>query len=119
MAAKTAKVHIYRSYRFLNKDPIIDKCRTLIQDEGLKITHAALISDLSPTTLDNWFNGSTRRPQFSSIAALTRSLGYEIDFKKGKNKTIDVDDELEKAKEWRKSQEKKSPPKFIQNEFRW
>lgn len=118
MPAKKARIHIYRSYRFMDKDPIIDKCKTLIADEGIKEQHAALISDLSPTTLHNWFHGDTRRPHFSSIAALTRSLGYEIDFKKSKNKTINVDEELEAAAAHREKM-KKSPPERLQNQFEW
>ena len=115
-----AKVPIYRSYRFMNKDHIIDRMKTLIADEGLKSYDAALIADMSPATLKNWFEGDTRRPQFSSIAALTTSLGYEMDFKKSKNKVIDADEEKRKTKEWREEQAKlRKPPQRIQNEFRW
>lgn len=113
-----AKIHVYRSYRFGLKDPIIDKCRTLIQDEGIKEQHAALISDLSPATLYNWFHGDTRKPQFASIAALTRSLGYEIDFKKSKNKTINVDDELAAAADHRDKM-KKNPVQRVLDQYEW
>lgn len=112
------RVHIYRSYSFLNKDPIIDRMRTLIADEGIKWREAALISDMAPATLENWFKGSTRRPQFSSIGALTYALGYDIDFKKKGNKKIDVDAELKAAADYRLEQaKKKSPPKKLQREF--
>lgn len=116
MAAR--KLHIYRNYQFLHKDPVIDKMRTLVADEGLKWTQAAQISDLSPATISNWFRGSTRRPQFSSIASLTRSMGYEIDFKRSGNKKIDVEAELKAAADFRlKQKQKKGTPTRIQNEF--
>lgn len=110
-----AKVHIYRSYRFLDKDPVIDKCRRLIEVEGLKWRDAALMSDMSPATLDNWFNGETRKPQFSSVMSLTRSLGYDIEFKRQRNNGhINVEDELAKARAHReKMTEMKKLPERV------
>ncbi len=112
-----ARLHIYRNYSFLNKDPIIDKMRTLVQDEGLKWHDAARIADMSPATLDNWFKGSTRRPQFSSVGSLTRSLGYDIEFRKQKNKKLDVEAELRAAADFRLEQAKKKGKPRVQNEF--
>lgn len=113
-----ARYHIYRNYSFLNKDPVIDKMRTLVQDEGLKWHDAARIADMSPATLDNWFKGSTRRPQFSSIASLTHSLGYSMEFRKEGNKKLDVEAELEAAANFRLEQAKKTAkPKRLQREF--
>lgn len=113
-----ARYHIYRNYSFLNKDPVIDKMRTLLKDEGLKWRDAALISDMSPATLDNWFKGSTRRPQFSSVASLTHSLGYSMEFRKEGSKKLDVQAELEAAADHRlKLAEKKEPPKRLAREF--
>lgn len=115
---KSPRIHIYRNYQFLNKDPVIDKMRTLIRDEGLKWSDAAKISDIAPATLDNWFRGSTRRPQFSSVAALTMSLGYTMEFVRGGKKKIDVEAELKAAADYRLAQAKKTEaPKRVQREF--
>ncbi|WP_166304652.1 hypothetical protein [Bradyrhizobium sp. 2S1] len=86
---------------------MIDKMRTLIQDEGLikklKIVHE--ISGVSTSTLDNWFNGTTRSPQHATIAAVITSLGYEEEFVK--KKEIDVESERKVAADWLAQQEKK------------
>lgn len=62
----------YKSYLFKTKDPVIDALRTLVQDSGKKYSE---ISDVSSTTLHGWFHGKTLRPQFATIAAVTRGLG--------------------------------------------
>lgn len=80
--AKTAKKngHIpqYRTYLFKDKDPIIDKVRTVVQDsnESYKAIHDS--SGVSTTTLYNWFHGATKRPQFCTVAAVIRALGKDI-----------------------------------------
>lgn len=71
-----AKVHIYRTYRFIDKDPIIDAVRTVVQDEHLKNNAVHQISGVATATLDNWFEGATKKPQNSTVCAVTTSLGY-------------------------------------------
>jgi DNA-binding phage protein len=68
----------YRSYSFLTKDPIIDQVRTIVQDEGETYVKIHEMSGVATTTLYNWFNGETRRPQFASIMAVVRALGYDM-----------------------------------------
>jgi transcriptional regulator with XRE-family HTH domain len=77
-----ARVVIYRHYRFLDKDPVIDRLRTMMHDEGMNEHKSAMVSGLAPGTLINWFRGDTRRPQFASIAAFSRALGYDMTFQK-------------------------------------
>lgn len=74
----TPRVTVYTSYRFLDKDPIVDAMRTIIQDEGMKHTDIHANGGATAGTLNNWFYGSTRRPQFATIAATARALGYEV-----------------------------------------
>lgn len=106
-----AKVHIYRTYRFIDKDPIIDAVRTVVKsDEHLKNEHVHQISGVATATLDNWFEGSTRKPQNSTVCAVTTSLGYvradkirpdgtlAIGFKKAK--ALDYDKEIVKQADW-------------------
>lgn len=86
----------YRSYSFVDKDPVIDRLRTMVQREGLSYGEIGTISGVSGTTLHNWFDGQTRRPQFATVAAVASSLGYAQVFKK--KKAVDYERELEKAK---------------------
>ena len=87
---------LYRSYSFKNKDPVIDRVRTIVADEGLKYGEIHLISGVSATTLKNWFEGETRKPQYATIAAVTSSLGYKQEFVRSKK--VNFDAELEKAR---------------------
>ena len=100
-------IRTYRTYSYIDKNPVIDKVRTLIQDEGLirKLGVVHEISGVSTSTLDNWFNGTTRSPQHSTIAAVITSLGYEETFQKKKD--IDIERERKIAADWLEKQEKK------------
>lgn len=69
----------YKSYLFVDgKDPIIDKMRTIIQDEGEKYSHVSERSGLAKSTIYNWFHGETKRPQFASVMAFCRGVGYDV-----------------------------------------
>lgn len=98
-----AKITVYRTYRFIDKDPIIDKARTVLQDEKLisRLSVVAELSGVSRGTLDNWFNGDTKRPQFATIAAVATSIGYEVGFSKART-ISDYVAEIQKAREWAK-----------------
>lgn len=98
-----AKISVYRTYRFIDKDPIIDKARTVLQDENL-INHLGTVAELSGVargTLVNWFMGGTKRPQFATLAAVATSIGYDLGFSKTRS-LEDIDAELKKAREWAK-----------------
>jgi hypothetical protein len=101
----------YRTYSYIDKNPVIDKVRTLVQDEGLikKLGIVHEISGVATATLDKWFNGTTRNPQHGTIAAVITSLGYEEQFVQIKK--LDVDKEREVAARWLERQEKKTPAK--------
>lgn len=73
---------IYNSYSFVDKDPVIDELRTVIQDEGASFTFIENSSGVSGQTIRNWFDGKTKRPQNASIEAVVRCLGYERRIKK-------------------------------------
>lgn len=68
----------YRSYSFKEKDPIIDKVRTIVSDSGLSYTQINEKSDVAQGTLRNWFHGDTKRPQFATLNAVARALGHEL-----------------------------------------
>jgi len=91
------KSFFYRSYNFVDKDPVIDKVRTIVQREGVTHQQLSWISGVSATTLYNWFEGQTRRPQHASIMAVVTSLGYRQAFVK--TRKVDIEKEVAKAKE--------------------
>jgi transcriptional regulator with XRE-family HTH domain len=70
-----AKVHSYATYLFRDKDPVIDELRTMKQDAGVSDKEISETSGVSTTTLYNWFQGKTRRPQSSTTEAVGRALG--------------------------------------------
>src|SRR5438445_476035 len=79
ISASSSKVVVYTSYRFMDKDPIIDKVRTVWRDAGspsYKKCHE--LSGVSATTPRNWFDGGTMRPTFASLNAFCRALGHEL-----------------------------------------
>lgn len=86
----------YRSYNFVDKDPVIDRIRTIVKDEGLNYSEIGVISGVSSTTLHNWFEGATRRPQYATVAAVTSSLGYQQEFTKAKQ--VNFEREIKKAR---------------------
>jgi transcriptional regulator with XRE-family HTH domain len=71
-------INQYLSYSFVDKDPIIDRMRTLIADEGVTYDDVHIKSGVAVSTLHNWFLGKTRRPQFATIMAVARGLGYDL-----------------------------------------
>lgn len=70
-------IHIYKSYSFRTKDPVIDELRTLVRDSKKSYTMISNTSNVSASTLHNWFHGETRRPQSASIEAVGRALGWK------------------------------------------
>jgi predicted transcriptional regulator len=68
---------LYKSYNFVDKDPVIDRVRNIISKEGLSNSEAALKSGVAPSTLYNWFEGNTKRPQYATVMAVVRALGYK------------------------------------------
>lgn len=85
----------YRTYNFIDKDPMIDQLRTACQEAfpspqaGMTISysHVAAESGVSDTCLRGWFEGETRRPQFATLCAVARACGGDLVFvKKGKQK---------------------------------
>jgi hypothetical protein len=71
-----AKGWLTRSYNFIDKDPEIDKFRTVWQQEHIKETDLAVLAGLSPQTVKNMFGGETRRPQHATFAKMAGAMGY-------------------------------------------
>lgn len=71
-------IGVYFSYNFIDKDPIIDKIRTAVEESGLNYKRIHERSNVSTTTLYNWFEGQTRTPRFATVAAVAHALGREV-----------------------------------------
>ena len=76
--AKRTMIAPYRSYSFIDKDPVIDLVRTVVEDSESTYTKIHEDSGVSVSTMHNWFRGKTRRPQFATANAVLRSLGREF-----------------------------------------
>jgi transcriptional regulator with XRE-family HTH domain len=72
----------YATCSFIDKDPIVDTMRTIFEREGESYRSINEMSGDSISTLNNWFNGDTKRPQFATVMAVARSLGYDMDLVK-------------------------------------
>lgn len=68
----------YKSYNFVDKDPIIDEIRTIFQSSGANYAWVHEHSGVATGTITNWFDGSTKRPQAATINAVLRALGYKL-----------------------------------------
>jgi transcriptional regulator with XRE-family HTH domain len=76
----TTAISTYKTYSFVDKDPAIDELRTLVQDSELSYDDISEACGVASSTLWNWFNGDTRRPQNASLEAVGRALGYRREF---------------------------------------
>jgi transcriptional regulator with XRE-family HTH domain len=88
-----------RSYNFVDKDPEIDKFRTLFQQERKLFREGdlAVLAGLASSTVKNMFGGKTRKPQHATFAKLAGAMGYEYSLTR--EKQPDYATELPKAKE--------------------
>jgi transcriptional regulator with XRE-family HTH domain len=77
---KQPTVTFLRTYRFraTEKDPIIDAVHTLFNDAGVSLQKIHERAGVATATVHNWFDGPTRRPQYATICATLRALGYDF-----------------------------------------
>ena len=68
----------YKTYSFIDKDPIIDYVRTAIADYDKSLKHLSNESGVSTVTIRNWLYGTTKRPQAASLNAVLRSCFYKL-----------------------------------------
>ncbi len=68
----------YKSYNFIDKDPIIDEVRTILEKEKVTHTYIEDRSGVTTQTLRNWFSGSTKKPQTATVRAVLRAIGYDM-----------------------------------------
>lgn len=68
-------IQVYKSYNFVDKDPCIDELRTGLQKSRMTYQTVSEGSGVAVSTLHNWFEGKTRRPQFATAQAAARAMG--------------------------------------------
>jgi transcriptional regulator with XRE-family HTH domain len=68
----------YKSYSFVDKDPMIDQVRTIIQDSGITYKSLSEDSGVSVSTINNWLGGATKKPQAASMNAVLRALNHKL-----------------------------------------
>jgi hypothetical protein len=68
----------YRTYKFRGQDPVIGQIKTMfLNKEDMKKVELSELSNVSSTTIYNWFSGKTRRPMNATIEATGRALGFQ------------------------------------------
>jgi len=69
----------YKSYSFVDKDPMIDYIRTIINDSGETLKKISEDSGVGTHTISKWLYGETKQPRAASINAVLRALGYKLE----------------------------------------
>ena len=70
----------YKSYSFVDKDPVINVIRTRVEDKNISLDWIAHHSGVSRTTIANWFYGNVKSPKHTTVAAVCRAIGLAIEF---------------------------------------
>jgi transcriptional regulator with XRE-family HTH domain len=70
------KVRLYKTYEH-RRDPVIDEVLQLLKRQDMTTKEAAEGSGVSTSTLRNWQNKKTRRPQSITVEAIGRAAGYK------------------------------------------
>lgn len=96
----SGRIWLTRSYNFIDKDPEIDKFRTIFQKDRIKESDLAVLAGLSISTVKNMFGGETRRPQHATFAKMAGAMGYEYGLQR--NEKPNYEREVPKAREQRK-----------------
>jgi transcriptional regulator with XRE-family HTH domain len=68
----------YKSYSFVDKDPIIDQVRTIIQDSHMLYKDIAEASGVGKETIRKWLDGGTKKPQAATLNAVLRACGHKL-----------------------------------------
>jgi transcriptional regulator with XRE-family HTH domain len=84
MAKTNGTLWLTRSYNFLDKDPEIDRFRTIYQKEHIKESDLAVLAGLSASTVKSMFGGKTCRPQHATFAKMAGAMGYEYGLQREK-----------------------------------
>ena len=81
MAGKKRGILTYKSYSFIDKDPVIDIVRTVVQKSGKSFKEIHEEGGATPATLNRWFNGSTRTCRHDAMTATVKAAGGDVGVK--------------------------------------
>lgn len=65
----------YKSYNFVDKDPVIYEIWELVK--GVSFGYIEEESGVSVSCLMSWFYGPTKKPQNATVRAVLRAVGYD------------------------------------------
>lgn len=85
---------MYSTYRFKDKDPVIDIARTCVeiyaklhgQSWSVALQQISTMSGVSVSAMYGWFSGSTRYPRFCTVVAVVHATGREVSVGKQSSK---------------------------------
>jgi hypothetical protein len=85
---------VYGTYRFKDKDPVIDIARTCVEiyaklhglEWGPALREISKSSGVSKDCMYRWFRGHTRYPRFCTIVAVVHATGREVSVGKQSSK---------------------------------
>lgn len=102
-----AEIKIYRHYEHY-RDPVCDQVKAMIEKENLA-KKPAIVAEIATTcrqTISRLLDGTTRRPHYATVMAITGSLGY---LPKGWQQVdkLNVEEALKAARKWKERQENK------------
>lgn len=74
-----------KGYRFKDRDPAMEELCDLIHKSGFTVARivaevnkaTAGAYNISPSTINNWLSGKTRRPQNLTMSWVGFAIGYE------------------------------------------
>lgn len=81
----------YKSYNFVDKDPIIDVVATARSDAKMSFAQIEKAGGPRAATVRNWEFGKVRRPGFYYVSATLRALGISgitYDVRSGRPRAI-------------------------------
>jgi transcriptional regulator with XRE-family HTH domain len=91
-----------RSYNFIDKNPEIDRFRTIYQRQHIKEADLAAMAGCAVSTVKNMFGGITRDPKHSTFAKLAGAMRYKYVLEEDDNRP-NYDREIPKAHEQRRA----------------
>lgn len=71
-----AHINRDRGYRFVDRDPVMQQVTDAITTSGRSLAWISQRSGVSEGTLQNWMNGTTRRPQHLTVTFVMQALGF-------------------------------------------
>lgn len=104
MAAR--RIGFLRTYRWVDKDPIVDTLRTAFEETGLNKNQVSELSGVAGGTLKGWFEGATRRPSNSTSTAVLAALGCVRRDHLNRDGTVTPGYERVRDYDWRKELDK-------------